>query len=74
MLLDNDMPKVSGQEVLTTMRGRTDLAAIPVLMATASAIRLDQVPNVSGLLRKPYPRQVLFAMIDRLLESAARSS
>ncbi|QDU85156.1 Chemotaxis protein CheY [Planctomycetes bacterium Pla163] len=69
VLLDYEMPQVTGQEVLDSMRRTEDLAAVPVLMATAAAIRLDQVPDVAGLLRKPYPRQVLFEMIDRLLET-----
>ncbi|MEZ5976638.1 MAG: response regulator [Planctomycetota bacterium] len=67
VLLDYEMPDVSGQEVLAAVRARDELVELPVLMATASAIRLDQVPDVTGLLRKPYPRQVLFEMIDRLL-------
>jgi len=68
VLLDYEMPTVTGQEVLDWMRRSEDLTEVPVLMATASAIRLDQVPDVAGLLRKPYPRQVLFEMIDRLVE------
>lgn len=68
VLLDYEMPEVTGQEVLDSMRASEDLTEVPVLMATASAIRLDQVPDVAGLLRKPYPRQVLFEMIDRLVE------
>ena len=40
----------------------------PVLLATAADIDLDRLQRVSGYLRKPYPRQVLCAMIARLLE------
>jgi len=39
-------------------------------MATASTIDLSRLRRVSGLLRKPYPRHVLFAMIARLLDGA----
>ena len=45
-------------------------AHLPVLLATASTIDLSRLRRVSGLLRKPYPRHVLFAMIARLLGGA----
>jgi CheY-like chemotaxis protein len=67
VLLDYEMPQVTGQEVLEAMRRRPELAQVPVLMATAAKIRLEQVSQVAGLLHKPYPRQVLFEMIDHLL-------
>ncbi len=43
----------------------------PSRLATASQIDLSRLRRVSGLLRKPYPRHVLFAMIARLLETAS---
>ena len=36
-------------------------------MTTAARIDLTELQRVSGFLRKPYPRQVLFEMIERLL-------
>jgi CheY-like chemotaxis protein len=41
---------------------------MPVLLATASTIDLERIPKASGVLRKPYPREVLFAMLAQLLE------
>lgn len=72
MLLDYEMPELDGEEVLRRVRLDPRLARLPVLMATASSIDLARVQSVSGLLRKPYPRHVLFEMIARLL-SARRS-
>ena len=77
VVLDYAMPELDGQEVLRRMRGDPRLAGVPVLLATASDISLDQVRRVSGLLRKPYPLEVLVAMIERLLareEGATRGS
>ena len=68
VLLDYEMPTLDGEEVLTRMRADERLKAVPVLMATASDIELDRLQKVSGFLRKPYPRRVLFEMIARLLE------
>ena len=71
VLLDYEMPQLDGEEVLTQMRKDDRLADVPVLMATAADIELERLQRVSGLLRKPYPRHVLFAMIARLLEESA---
>lgn len=68
LLLDLEMPVIDGQEVLQRMRRDPRLSDLPVLLATASDIDLGRLQRVSGYLRKPYPRQVLCAMIARLLE------
>jgi len=70
VLLDYEMPQLDGEEVLARLRREGRTAHLPVLLATASTIDLSRLRRVSGLLRKPYPRHVLFAMIARLLEGA----
>ncbi|HEX6885738.1 MAG TPA: response regulator [Planctomycetota bacterium] len=70
VLLDYEMPQLDGEEVLARLRREARTAHLPVLLATASTIDLSRLRRVSGLLRKPYPRHVLFAMIARLLEGA----
>ncbi len=70
VVLDYAMPELDGQEVLERMRADPRLAALPVILATASDITLGQVRRVSGLLRKPYPLEMLLAMVERLLASA----
>jgi len=67
VLLDYEMPQLDGEEVLRRLRRDARTAHLPVLLATASTIDLSRLRRVSGLLRKPYPRHVLFAMIGRLL-------
>lgn len=67
VLLDYEMPQLDGEEVLRRLRREPRTAHLPVLLATASQIDLSRLRRVSGLLRKPYPRHVLFEMIARLL-------
>jgi CheY-like chemotaxis protein len=67
VLLDLGMPELDGEEVLRRMRADERLRELPVLLATASEIDLDAMPRVAGFLRKPYPREVLFAMLETLL-------
>jgi CheY-like chemotaxis protein len=67
LLLDNDMPEMDGQEVLRWLRKHERLFELPVLMTTAAQILPQNTPGVSGFLRKPYPRQVLFEKVESLL-------
>jgi CheY-like chemotaxis protein len=69
VILDYAMPLLNGQEVLERMRAMPRTRNVPVLLATASTIDLAHMRRISGLLRKPYPAEVLFAMVGRLLEA-----
>jgi CheY-like chemotaxis protein len=68
LLLDYELPLLDGGEVLDRLRADPRLCDLPVLMVTAASIELTRLRRVSGLLRKPYPREVLFKMIRELLE------
>ncbi len=63
------MPELDGEVVLARIRGNPRTAALPVLLATASSIDLARMPRATGFLRKPYPREVLFPIISRMLET-----
>ncbi|MFT7484435.1 MAG: CheY-like chemotaxis protein [Candidatus Paceibacteria bacterium] len=69
VLMDYSMPGLDGEEVVRRMRDCARLENVPVLMVTASSIDLGKIQRVSGLLRKPYPRQLLFAVVEQLLGS-----
>ena len=74
VVLDFSMPEFDGEEVMRRLRADERTRSVPLLLATASDIDLSTIQRASGLLRKPYPREVLYEMIDRLLaDSAARS-
>ena len=68
LLLDFSMPEFDGEQILARVRANPRLKDLPVLLATASSIDLRRVPRASGVLRKPYAREVLFAMLSQLLE------
>jgi CheY-like chemotaxis protein len=69
VLLDYSMPELDGEAVLGAIRSDPRLAKLPVLLATASAIDLERMKSATGLLLKPYEREVLFAMLAQLLEA-----
>ena len=66
-MLDYELPRLDGGQVLTSLRADPRLQDLPVLMLTASAIDLAQLQHVRGLLRKPYPRALLFKLLGELL-------
>ena len=67
VVLDYSMPEMDGHEVLDRIRSHAEWSSLPVLLATASEISLAEIQRVSGLLRKPYPREVLFKMVEQLM-------
>ncbi|MFT5198841.1 MAG: CheY-like chemotaxis protein [Planctomycetota bacterium] len=67
IVLDFSMPTMTGEEVVRRMRADSRFKDQPVLMATASDIDLKRVPNCAAYLRKPYPKELLLAMVDQLL-------
>lgn len=69
VLLDWQMPKMSGIEVLKAMSKNADFKKIPVIMITASAsedsrqMARDAYPDLAGYLVKPYKTERLIEMI-----------
>jgi len=80
VVLDYSMPEFDGQEVIDKIRADKRCRDLPIVLATATSIELTALKRSVGLLRKPYPRQVLYAMIEKLLatddseHSGARSN
>jgi CheY-like chemotaxis protein len=67
LVLDYSMPELDGEEVMTRLRAQPAFADLPILLATATEIDLASMSRASGLLRKPYPAEVLYKMIRELL-------
>lgn len=75
VILDYELPSLDGQAVLERIRRDPLLGDLPVLMATAASINdLSRLGQANGMLRKPYDRNVLYAMIQELLRLAHPAS
>jgi CheY-like chemotaxis protein len=74
LILDYELPALDGEAVLAQIRAEPSLADLPVLMATASSIRLERLGPINGFLHKPYPRRLLFATIAQLTTRPPRTS
>jgi CheY-like chemotaxis protein len=69
IVLDYSMPEYNGEEVLSALRAQARTQRLPVLLATASSIHREDLPQATAFLHKPYPREVLFPLITRMLQN-----
>ena len=73
VLLDMGLPRKTGLEVLSFIRGREELKSLPVLAVTAYSAAADQgrfdSAGIDGVVTKPISEDLLFTEIDRLLNS-----
>lgn len=67
VILDYAMPELDGWQVLEQLRSTPRTANLKVLLATATNIELQMLERCNALLKKPYPREMLFDLIDQLL-------
>lgn len=76
VLLDVEMPELSGMHVLQEIRGSLDTADLPVIMVTArgdSAAIVDALSaGADDYVAKPFAFEVLAARIERTLARSAR--
>ena len=67
MILDMNMPRKNGQEVLAEMKANPALAAVPVVVLTTSDAEVDVMAayklGASGFLTKPVDPDAFFKMI-----------
>jgi CheY-like chemotaxis protein len=72
IILDLEMPIMTGWEFLVLIRDHHPLSHIPVLVTSGSKIRLDELPrsSVVGFLRKPYGLDELLAKVASFGRSA----
>jgi len=73
VLLDLNLPDMTGDEILRRIRSDPVLKHIPVLMVSADAMgdRVEQLLRLgaNGYLTKPYKVAELLRMIDEMLSS-----
>ncbi|GJM20367.1 MAG: hypothetical protein DHS20C15_02820 [Planctomycetota bacterium] len=67
ILMDNEMKHLNGFEACRVLKSRPETAKIPVLIATAGALTLQQLDAADGFLVKPFRAELLFSMLEHLL-------
>lgn len=67
VILDYAMPGRDGWEVLERLRADPRTESLKILLATASDLDLAMLSRASALLKKPFPRELLFELVERLV-------
>lgn len=65
ILLDLGLPRMSGSEFLTRLRGNPGLRETPVLVVSAQAVSEGVAALADGILRKPFDLIELMERIDQ---------
>ena len=73
VILDFDIPKMNGYEVLQEIRSRYELRGLPVIMLTGVSNRLNlknMDMDISAFLEKPVSRDDILQSVTKTLEAA----
>lgn len=67
VLLDYEMPEMDGLEVIAALRANPDTSGIPILLATASQVSVEEISEADGFLAKPFHEKLLYEVVERIL-------
>jgi CheY-like chemotaxis protein len=67
VLLDYELPELDGLRVIARLRADPATARVPILLSSAAKVSLADIKKADGFLSKPFPEQLLYEMIDRVL-------
>ncbi len=67
LIIDNEMPKLSGMEVIGKLREDQATRSLPVLLMTGGPISLSEKEQASGFLCKPFSEDLLLSVVRHLL-------
>lgn len=65
VLLDKNMPGMSGEDVIRTLRGEVGLQEVPILLLTGDPVTRQEIDELgaNGTVQKPFDLQDLLAQI-----------
>ncbi len=69
VLLDYELPEMDGLEVIAELRRSEIAASIPVLLASAGRISMDDIRKADGFLAKPFEEELLYERVHRVLKA-----
>jgi CheY-like chemotaxis protein len=67
VLMDNEMKHVNGFEACRVLKSREATRRLPVLIATAGSLTLQQLDAADGFLVKPFRMELLFSILEHML-------
>ena len=66
VLLDYELPEMDGFEVMAALRSDNRCRDIPILLATASRVTMEEISRADGFLAKPFHEKLLYEVVERI--------
>lgn len=70
VLLDYELPELDGIQVIDRLRAESATRDLPVLLASASNVSLEEMCRASAFLKKPFPAEMLVSLVEHQIRSA----
>jgi CheY-like chemotaxis protein len=67
VLMDNEMKDLNGFEACRVLKSKEPTRGLPVLIATAGSLTLQQLDAADGFMVKPFRIDLLFSILDDML-------
>ncbi len=67
LVIDNEMPKLSGMKVIEELKKDRSTRSLPVLLMTGGPISLSEKERAAGFLCKPFSEKLLVSVVHHLL-------
>jgi CheY-like chemotaxis protein len=67
ILMDNEMKDLNGFEACRVLKSKERTRGLPVLIATAGSLTLQQLDAADGFMVKPFRIEMLFSILDDML-------
>lgn len=74
IVLDYELPELDGIEVIARLRSDPLTSRVPVLLASAAKVSMADIKKADGFLAKPFPENLLFEMVNRLLAAGQKEA
>ena len=74
LLLDYELPELDGIEVIARLKSDPLTSGVPILLASAAKVSMADIKKADGFLAKPFPAELLYEMVGRLLASSQKGA
>ncbi|MGE3175418.1 MAG: response regulator [Planctomycetota bacterium] len=68
VLLDYELPEMDGLQVIAQLRSNPVTQGIPVVLSSAAHVSMDDIRRADAFLAKPFQEDLLYEIVERMLQ------